>query len=158
MSIPYDHKKIERKWQKKWEKQKLHKTPDAKQGKENFCTLVEFPYPSGDLHVGHWYAFAVPDIFARYKRMQGFNVLYPIGFDAFGLPAENAAIKNNVDPAKWTLGNIKRMREQLHLMGNTFDWSREVMTCDPSYYKWTQWIFLQFYKKGLAYKKKAVVN
>jgi len=154
----YDHKKIEKKWQKEWEKKKLHETPDAVRSKENFYALVEFPYPSGDLHVGHWYAFTVPDIFVRMKRMQGFNALYPIGFDAFGLPAENAAIQNKVNPSEWTWNNIERMRKQLRSMGNTFDWSREVVTCDPSYYKWTQWLFLKLFEKGLAYRGKALVN
>src|SRR3989344_4046607 len=158
MSREYDHKIIEKKWQKRWEEARLYRTPDAAPDRENFYMLVEFPYPSGDLHVGHWVAFAVPDIFARMKRMQGYNVLYPIGFDAFGLPAENAAIKNKADPKKWTEGNIKRMRGQLHSMGNSFDWSREVVASDPEYYKWTQWLFLQFYNKGLAYRGKALVN
>ena len=158
MSDPYDHKSIESKWQERWPKDRLYETPDKVKGKENFYTLVEFPYPSGDLHVGHWYAFTVPDIFARYKRMQGKNVLYPIGFDAFGLPAENAAIKNKVDPAEWTWKNIDRMRGQLRSMGTMFDWSREVVTCDPAYYKWTQWLFLKMYEKNLAYRGKALVN
>jgi len=158
MSSEYDHRVIEPKWQKHWEETGLYRTPDTAPGKENFYTLVEFPYPSGDLHVGHWDAFAVPDIFARMKRMQGYNVLYPIGFDAFGLPAENAAIKHGADPAKWTHENIERMRAQLKHMGNTFDWGREVSACDPSFYKWTQWLFIQLFKKGLAYKKKAFVN
>ncbi|MBI2108778.1 MAG: leucine--tRNA ligase [Parcubacteria group bacterium] len=153
----YNHK-IEKKWQKQWEKDGLYKTPDTAAKKENYYTLVEFPYPSGNLHIGHWYAFAVPDIFARYKRMQGHNVLFPIGFDAFGLPAENAAIKNKVDPKKWTYENISRMTEQLKSIGASFDWSRQVITSDPEYYKWTQWLFLQLYKKGLAYRGKAVVN
>ena len=102
MQEKYDHKEIEKKWQKKWQEDNLYKTEDEVKGKENFYTLVEFPYPSGNLHIGHWYAFAVPDIFARTKRMQGYNVMFPIGFDAFGLPAENAAIKHGVDPRKWT--------------------------------------------------------
>ena len=154
----YDHKEIETKWRKRWEEAGLYRTPDTAPGKENFYTLVEFPYPSGDLHVGHWDAFAVPDIFARYKRMQGYNVLYPIGFDAFGLPAENAAIKHGADPAKWTFANIERMQAQLKQMGNMFDWEREVSACDPKFYRWTQWLFIQLFKKGLAYKKKALVN
>ncbi len=158
MAKNYDHRDIERKWRERWAKDKLYETPDTAKGKENFYALVEFPYPSGDLHVGHWYAFSVPDIFARMKRMQGFNVLFPIGFDAFGLPAESAAIKDKIDPSKWTWENIKRMRAQLRLMGNTFDWSREVVACDPEYYKWTQWLFLKFYEKGLAYRGKALVN
>ncbi|MEK7133940.1 MAG: class I tRNA ligase family protein [Patescibacteria group bacterium] len=154
----YDHSKIEKKWQKVWDKNKLHKTPDTTKGKDNFYLLVEFPYPSGNLHVGHWYAFAVPDILARMLRMKGKNVLYPIGFDAFGLPAENAAIKNRLNPRKWTEGNIAYMKKQIHSMGASFDWSREVVTCDPAYYKWTQWLFLQLFKAGLVYRKETAVN
>src|SRR3989338_7043146 len=164
----YDHKRIERTWQERWTEQKLYETKDTVSGpaaakapagkKENLYTLVELPYTSGDLHIGHLYAFAVPDIYVRMKRMQGKNVLYPIGFDTFGLPAENAAIKNKADPAKWTKENIDRMRAQLHTIGNSFDWSREVATCDPSYYKWTQWLFLKLYEKGLAYRGRALVN
>jgi len=176
---PYDHKKIEKKWQKQWQKDGLHKIPDSAKGpssappsrkasdghskatkgkKKNSYLLVEFPYPSGNLHVGHWYAFAVPDILARHLRMQGKNVLYPIGFDAFGLPAENAAIKNNLNPRTWTYSNIEYMKKQIVSMGTSFDWSREVTTCDPGYYKWTQWLFLQFFKKGLVYRKETAVN
>src|SRR3989344_5017605 len=164
----YDHKKIEEKWRKKWEKDALYKTSDkaknpssakaTKGKKDNFYLLVEFPYPSGNLHVGHWYAFAVPDILARFRRMQGKNVLYPIGFDAFGLPAENAAIKNKLNPRKWTLDNIEYMKKQIRSMGTSFDWSREVVTCDPAYYKWTQWLFLQLFKSGLVYRKETAVN
>ncbi|MBP9759766.1 MAG: leucine--tRNA ligase [Candidatus Pacebacteria bacterium] len=153
----FDHDALEKKWQKKWEEQQLYSTPDHVEGKDNAYTLVEFPYPSGNLHIGHWYAFAVPDIYARYVRMNGKNVLYPIGFDAFGLPAENAAIKRGLDPRKWTYDNIDFMTGQLKSMGNSFDWSRKVVTCDPEYYKWTQWLFLQLYEKGLAYKKKGTV-
>src|SRR3989338_3438018 len=129
-----------------------------RKARPKFYKLVEFPYSSGNLHMGHWYAFAVPDIFARYKRMQGFNVLYPIGFDAFGLPAENAAIKNKLQPKDWTDKNVKYMTEQMKSMGTMLDWSHTVNTADPEYYKWTQWIFLQFYKHGLAYRAKTVVN
>lgn len=154
----YDHKKIEKKWQQRWEKAKLHKTADTVKGKKNFYLLTEFPYPSGNLHVGHWYAFSVPDILARHLRMQGKNVLYPIGFDAFGLPAENAAIKNKLNPKKWTYGNIAYMEKQIASMGASFDWSRQVITCDPEYYKWTQWQFLQFFKNKLAYRKETAVN
>jgi leucyl-tRNA synthetase len=153
----YDHGKIEKKWQKEWEKQKLHEASDSKEG-DNFYLLVEFPYPSGNLHVGHWYAFAVPDILARRLRMDGKNVLYPIGFDAFGLPAENAAIKNKLNPRTWTEGNIQHMKSQIRSMGTSFDWSREVITADPAYYRWTQWMFLQFFNKGLAYQKETAVN
>ncbi len=154
----YNHKKIEAKWQKEWAKRKLYKTNDSVKGKENFYTLVEFPYPSGNLHTGHWYAFSVPDIFVRAKRMQGYNVMFPIGFDAFGLPAENAAIKRKLNPRAWTYDNIDYMRKQLHAMGASFDWSREVITADPEYYRWTQWLFLQMYKKGLAYQAETSVN
>jgi len=154
----YDHRKIEKKWQADWGKKKLYETRDSVKGRDNFYLLVEFPYPSGNLHVGHWYAFSVPDILARMLRMQGKNVLFPVGFDAFGLPAENAAIKNKLNPRKWTFGNIAYMRKQMHSMGTSFDWSREVITCDPAYYRWTQWQFLQFLKKGLAYRKETAVN
>ncbi|MBI5456605.1 leucine--tRNA ligase [Candidatus Kaiserbacteria bacterium] len=154
----YDHRKIEKKWQQKWAKAKLYKTADTVKGKKNYYLLTEFPYPSGNLHVGHWYAFSVPDILTRHLRMQGKNVLYPIGFDAFGLPAENAAIKNKLNPRKWTYGNIAYMKKQMASMGASFDWSREVITCDPEYYKWTQWQFLQFFKNGLAYRKETAVN
>jgi leucyl-tRNA synthetase len=154
----YDHRKIEKKWQKNWEEQEAHKVVDEVQGKENLYTLVEFPYPSGNLHTGHWYAYAVPDIYVRTRRMQGYNVLYPFGFDAFGLPAENAALKRNINPREWTLGNIDYMREQIKTMGASLDWSREVVTCEPEYYKWTQWLFLQFFKHDLAYLADTQVN
>ncbi|MBI2612730.1 class I tRNA ligase family protein [Candidatus Kaiserbacteria bacterium] len=154
----YDHRSIERKWQREWGKKKLYKTPDKINGKENFYLLTEFSYPSGNLHVGHWYAFSVPDILARALRMQGKNVLYPTGFDAFGLPAENAAIKNKLNPRVWTEKNMAYMEKQIKSMGTSFDWSRQVTTCDPAYYKWTQWQFLQFFKKGLAYQKETAVN
>jgi leucyl-tRNA synthetase len=154
----YDHKAIEQKWQDLWHQQGLYTTPDKIEGKENYYQLVEFSYPSGDLHTGHWYAFAVPDIHARYKRMKGFNVLYPMGFDAFGLPAENAAIKNGGDPKEWTEHQMETMRTQLKSMGAMFDWSREVVTCDPSYYKWTQWMFNQFLKHDLVYRANTKVN
>ena len=156
--MKYDHKSIEQKWQKFWAENKIYTTADSVRGKENFYLLVEFPYPSGNLHVGHWYAFAVPDILARFQRMQGKNVLYPIGFDAFGLPAENAAIKNKVNPRTWTDGNIAFMKGQIESMGTSFDWSREVATYTPEYYKWTQWLFLQLYEKGLVYQKETAVN
>ncbi|HTR18783.1 MAG TPA: alpha/beta fold hydrolase, partial [Candidatus Paceibacterota bacterium] len=154
----YDHKKIEKKWQEAWAKANLYETKDDVSGQANFYLLVEFPYPSGNLHVGHWYSFAVPDILARKLRMEGKNVLYPIGFDAFGLPAENAAIKNKVNPRDWTEDNIEYMRKQIRSMGASFDWSREVVTCHPDYYKWTQWLFLQLYKSDLVYRKETMVN
>ena len=154
----FNHKEIESKWQKYWEENKINQTPDKVEGKENYYVLVEFPYPSGNLHVGHWHAFAVTDIFARYKRMLGYNVLYPIGFDAFGLPAENAAIKHGINPREWTKKNIEHMSGQLRSMGAMFDWSRKVETIDPKYYKWTQWMFVQFMKAGLAEQKEVPAN
>ncbi|MDO8676359.1 MAG: leucine--tRNA ligase [Candidatus Azambacteria bacterium] len=154
----YESKKTEQKWQKIWEKTKLYKVKDKIDGKDNFYHLVMFPYPSGDLHIGHWYNFAPADVFARLKRMQGCNVLSPIGFDAFGLPAENAAIARKIHPKAWTYKNIKTMREQLKSMGVIYDFSRELITADPEYYKWTQWMFLQMHKAGLAYKKKVLAN
>ena len=154
----YNPSQIEPKWQKYWESNKLHTVSDSVAGKENYMLLTEFPYPSGNLHIGHWYAFALPDMRARYLRMKGKNVLYPIGFDAFGLPAENAAIKNDTDPASWTDKNIAYMTKQLQSMGAMFDWSREVQTTDPEYYRWTQWMFLKMYEKGLAYRASTKVN
>ncbi|XKT75042.1 MAG: leucine--tRNA ligase [Patescibacteria group bacterium UBA2103] len=153
----YNHTGVEKKWQKAWEEAGVYAV-DTDESKDKSYLLVEFPYPSGDLHIGHWFAFAVPDIYARYLRMQGKNVLFPIGFDAFGLPAENAAIKHNVDPKDWTFENIERMRTQLRSMGNSFDWDREVITATPEYYKWTQWIFTKLLEANLAYKKEATVN
>lgn len=158
MAENYNHKDIEKKWQDKWETDGIYSVPDDISGKENFYQLVEFSYPSGNLHVGHWYAFSVPDIFARYKRMQGFNVLYPMGFDAFGLPAENAAIKLGADPKVWTIEQMEKMRVQLRTMGAMFPWEREVVTCDPEYYRWTQWMFNQFLKNDLVYRAITKVN
>ncbi len=146
----YDAQAIEKKWQEYWQKNNTYTTPDKVSGKENFYALSEFAYPSGNLHVGHWYAFAVPDIYARYKRMSGYNVLYPMGFDAFGLPAENAAIKRGLDPKEWTYQNMEHMKKQLASMGASFDWNRSFATCDPDYYKWTQWMFGEFYKNGIV--------
>ena len=120
-------------------------------------SLTMYPYPSGMLHVGHWYAFAVPDVFARFQRMNGYNVLFPMGFDAFGLPAENAAIRNNIHPATWTYDNIEHMRGQYRLMGAMIDWSRELATSNPDYYRWNQWIFLRMLEQGLAYRKMGAV-
>lgn len=154
----YQPEVIEPKWQAYWEKNGLHKVSDEVPGKENFYQLVEFAYPSGNLHVGHWYAFAVPDIHARFQKMQGKNVLYPIGFDAFGLPAENAAIKRNLNPRDWTYDNMKHMETQLRSMGAIFDWERKVVTCDPSYYKWTQWLFIQLFKAGLLEERETLAN
>ncbi len=154
----YDYKEIEAKWQKNWEERgSFHVSEDHT--KEKFYALVEFPYPSGaGLHVGHPRSYTALDIVARKKRMQGYNVLYPMGWDAFGLPTENFAIKNHVHPAAVTEKNIARFKGQLKALGLSFDWTREISTTDPSYYKWTQWIFLQLYKKRLAYKKEMAVN
>ena len=156
--MKYDHKQVEKKWQDIWdEKQCFHAENDS--DKEKFYALVEFPYPSGQgLHVGHPRSYTALDIVARKKRMQGYNVLYPMGWDAFGLPTENFAIKNHVHPAEVTKKNIARFKSQLKSLGLSFDWSREINTTVPSYYKWTQWIFLQLFKKGLAYKKEMSVN
>lgn len=148
----YDPKNIEPKWQAEWEKRGIYRTKDQWPGKDNEMVLVEFAYPSGNLHVGHWYAFSVTDVYARYRRMLGKNVMFPFGFDAFGLPAENAAIQRKLNPKTWTYENIDYMKKQLASMGTMFDWQREVVTSDPSYYKWTQWLFLQLFKKGLAYQ------
>lgn len=154
----YDHKDLEKKWREKWEEDGLYKTSDKVEGKDNEYILVEFPYPSGNLHVGHWYAFSVSDMYARLRRMQGKNVMFPVGFDAFGLPAENAAIKNDLNPRTWTYENMENMREQLKLMGAMFDWNRELATCDPKYYKHTQSLFLDLYKNDLAYQAETPVN
>jgi leucyl-tRNA synthetase len=153
----YNPKEIEAKWQTQWETEQLYHAPDNSP-KPNFYHLVMFPYPSGDLHMGHWYNYSPFDAYGRFKRMQGYNVMQPIGFDAFGLPAENAAIKRGVQARTWTLANIDKMRKQLRQMGAQWDWQREVVTCLPDYYKWTQWLFLQFYKHGLAYRTKAPAN
>lgn len=154
----YDHKKIENKWQKEWDKKKLYEVKNTAKGKK-FYGLIEFPYPSGaGLHVGHIRSNTAMDIISRKRRMEGYNVLYPIGWDAFGLPTENFAIKTGIQPAKVTKQNTDTFRRQLKSLGFSFDWSREVNTTDPAYYKWTQWIFLQMYKKGLAYKAKTEIN
>ncbi len=158
----YDHKRIEPKWQKAWDKQKLYRAIDPKGAaapREKFYALIEFPYPSGDgLHVGHIRSNTAMDIIARKRRREGYEVLYPIGWDAFGLPTENYAIKTGIQPAIVTKKNTDIFRRQLKALGFSFDWSREIDTTDPAYYKWTQWIFLQFLKKGLAYKKKMAIN
>ncbi len=157
-SIPqYKPDEIEPKWQARWAADKLYETTDAPE-KQNFYALTMLPYPSGDLHIGHWYAMTPSDARARFKRMQGYNVFFPIGFDAFGLPAENAAIKRRIHPKTWTYANIARMRGQLRSMGNMFDWNSEIVSSDPKYYRWTQWFFLQFFKNNLAYQKEAPVD
>lgn len=155
--MDYNPREIEKKWQKRWEEDKLYEVKED-DPRPKFYALTMFPYTSGDLHIGHWYAMAPSDAYARYKRMCGYNVLHPMGFDAFGLPAENAAIKKGIHPYIWTMNNIENMRRQLKSMGPCYDWSREVITCLPEYYKWTQWLFLKLYKAGLAYRAKAPVN
>jgi leucyl-tRNA synthetase len=152
----YDPQAIEPKWRAKWEADGLYRTPDD-DPRPKWYALTMLPYTSGDLHIGHWFAMAPSDAAARFKRMNGYNVLFPMGFDAFGLPAENAAIKDGTHPSAWTERNIENMRRQLKMMGAMFDWSREVITADPDYYRWTQWWFLQLLKHDLAYKKKASV-
>jgi len=155
---PYSHQKIEKKWQKEWEKSGIYKAKDFSK-KPKWYSLIEFPYPSGaGLHVGHIRSFTAMDIISRKRRMEGYNVLYPIGWDAFGLPTENYAIKTGIDPRVATKKNTDNFRRQLKGLGFSFDWSREINTTDPNYYKWTQWIFLQFFKKGLAYKAEIPIN
>ncbi len=156
--MKYDHKLVEKKWQDAWDEAHCFEAENGGD-KEKFYALVEFPYPSGQgLHVGHPRSYTALDIVARKKRMQGYNVLYPMGWDAFGLPTENFAIKNHIHPAEVTKKNVARFKSQLKALGLSFDWSREINTTDPNYYKWTQWIFLQLFKKGLAYKKEMSVN
>ena len=157
MESQYNAAAIEQKWQQQWVKQGLDKTPENSD-KPKFYALSMFPYPSGNLHMGHVRNYVITDVIARLKRLQGYRVLHPMGWDAFGLPAENAAIDRNIPPADWTKQNIAQMRQQLQTLGLSIDWDREVATCFPDYYKWTQWLFLQFYQSGLAYQKEAAVN
>lgn len=155
--MKYDFSSIEKKWQKKWEESGEFKISEDTD-KPKYYALEMFPYPSGNLHMGHVRNYSIGDVVARYKKMRGFNVLHPMGWDSFGLPAENAAIKNGIPPADWTWSNIDNMRDQLKRLGFSYDWDREVATAKPDYYKFTQWMFLQLYKHGLAYKKKSFVN
>ena len=156
VELSFDPAVIDSKWQARWEQDGLHKVLDN-DPRPKWYEMTMYPYPSGDLHIGHWYAMAPADAHARFRRMQGYNVLHPIGFDAFGLPAENAAISRGIHPQEWTLSNIENMRRQLRSIGAIYDWDREVITCLPEYYQWNQWFFLKFYEKGLAYRAKAPV-
>ena len=154
----YDATEIEPRWQARWEELGQHSTDLEDGSKPRYYMLTMYPYPSGDLHIGHWYIVTPTDALARFTRMHGNNVFFPIGFDAFGLPAENAAIKSGGDPYAWTMANIDNMRRQFRTMGAMFDWAHEVVTADPSYYKWNQWLFLRFLEAGLAYRKKSAVD
>ena len=154
----YKPSEIEKKWQEKWQEKNVFKSENKVEGKQNYYTLEMFAYPSGKLHVGHLRNYAIGDAIARYKKMKGFNVLHPFGWDSFGLPAENAAIDNGAHPGKWTKANIDNMRRQLKLMGLSYDWDREISTYTPEYYKWNQLFFIEMYKKGLVYKKRSYVN
>ena len=157
MKERYSPQEIEKKWQKTWEEDSVYAT-ELDRSKPEYYVLEMFPYPSGNLHMGHVRNYSIGDVIARYKAMQGFNVLHPMGFDAFGMPAENAAIKHGINPSDWTYSNMENMKRQQREMGLSYDWNREVATCRPEYYRWTQWLFEIFYEKGLAYKKKASVN
>ena len=156
-NLDYNQNDIEEKWQRKWQESQLHKVHDDEES-PNWLEMTMWPYTSGDLHIGHWYAMAPSDAHARFKKMQGYNVLHPMGFDAFGLPAENAAIKRGIHPYEWTMSNIENMRKQLRRMGTIYDWDREVVTCQSDYYRWNQWIFLKFLENNLAYQAHAPAN
>ena len=157
MPPTYEPRAIEEKWRRRWDDDRLYHAPDD-DARPKWYALTMYPYPSGDLHIGHWYSYAPHDAYTRFMRMRGRNVMSPIGFDAFGLPAENAAIKHGAHPLQWTMANIERMRGQLRTMGTTFDWDREIVCCLPEYYRWNQWFFLKFYEKGLAYRAYAPAN
>jgi len=157
MVVKYNPQEVEEKWQQRWAEDRLYEVTEDNT-RPKWYALTMFPYTSGDLHIGHWYAMAPSDVYARFKRLQGYNVLHPMGFDAFGLPAENAAISHGIHPFTWTMQNIDNMRRQLKSIGAIYDWNREVITCQPEYYKWTQWFFLKLYQAGLAYRGKAPVN
>jgi len=158
MHKKFDNQSIDKKWQEAWKKSGIYDVGERDDSKEKEYMLVELPYPSGDLHIGHWHAFAVPDIYVRHGRMSGKQMLYPIGFDAFGLPAENAAIKRDLNPKEWTEGNITYMKEQLLSMGASFSWDKTTSTTDQDYYKWTQWMFTKFFENDIAYRGKGIVN
>ncbi|MFP4421532.1 MAG: class I tRNA ligase family protein, partial [Desulfococcaceae bacterium] len=148
---------IEPKWQQCWEESGLFRVTEDP-GKKKYYLLEMFPYPSGKIHMGHVRNYTIGDVVARYKRMRGFNVLHPMGWDAFGMPAENAAIQNDSHPARWTYENIDAMRDQLKRLGFSYDWDREIATCRPEYYRWEQWLFLKMYERGMAYRKESFVN
>jgi leucyl-tRNA synthetase len=156
VELGFDPVTIDRKWQERWERDELHKVPDY-DSRPKWFEMTMYPYPSGDLHIGHWYAMAPSDAHARFRRMQGYNVLHPIGFDAFGLPAENAAISRGIHPYEWTMSNVENMRRQLRSLGAIYDWDREVVCCQPDYYRWNQWFFVKLYERGLAYRANAPV-
>jgi len=157
MAQKYNPQEIEKRWQQRWAADHIYEVGEDSE-RPKFYALTMFPYTSGAIHIGHWYAMAPSDVYARFKMMQGYNVLHPMGFDAFGLPAENAAISHGIHPYEWTMRNVENMRRQLRSMGAIYDWNREVVTCLPDYYKWTQWFFLKFYHAGLAYRAEAPVN
>src|SRR5438552_11260731 len=157
MERQYEHDKVEQKWQRIWEEQQTFRVTEDTSRPKYYC-LEMFPYPSGRIHMGHVRVYAIGDVIARFKTMRGYAVLHPMGWDAFGLPAENAAIEKGIPPNVWTRDNIAYMRDQLKRLGLSYDWSREITTCEPEYYKWNQWLFLKFFEKGLAYKKRSFVN
>ncbi|MGH8016643.1 MAG: class I tRNA ligase family protein, partial [Candidatus Zixiibacteriota bacterium] len=157
-NLKYDFKQIESKWQKRWAEEKLYKAAYSPNPADKFYTLEMFAYPSGDIHMGHFRNYIIGDAVARWKMMQGKEVLHPFGWDSFGLPAERAAIQRGIHPKKWTLSNIKVSRETLKRIGISYDWDREVISSEPDYYKWTQWMFIQLFRKGLAYRKHGFVN
>jgi leucyl-tRNA synthetase len=157
MAETYDFRAIERAWQERWERDGIYRASDS-DPRPKYYVLEMLPYPSGDLHVGHAKNYTLGDAVARTMRMLGYNVLHPMGWDAFGLPAENAAIARGIDPNVWTRSNIENMQRQVRLMGTSYDWTREIATCTPEYYRWNQWLFLRLYEKGLAYKREAPVN
>ena len=157
MDERYDPAAIESKWQKQWDAWRLFRVTENP-SLPKYYLLEMFPYPSGNIHMGHVRNYSIGDVVARYKRMRGFNVLHPMGWDAFGMPAENAAIANKTHPAKWTYANIDAMRSQLKRLGFSYDWERELATCQPEYYRWEQWLFLKMFEKGMAYRKESFVN
>src|SRR5437660_7117269 len=155
----YDAQRIEQQWHERWQSEpELYKAESATSAKKKYYVLEMLPYPSGALHMGHVRNYSIGDALARYMWMKGYNVLHPMGWDAFGLPAENAAIKNNTHPREWTLGNIAEFQRVLRRFGFSYDWRREISTCEPEYYRWNQWFFLRMLERGLAYRKKSRVN